>query len=59
MKKTYETAGFVVGGVIGIVITVLLLKYVGSAFAYMPVLLFALLGGMVGLRIPKKNKNKE
>ena len=59
MKNTYETAGFLAGGAVGIVITILLMQYVGSAFAYMPVLLCAMLGGMCGMRIQKKNKKQE
>lgn len=59
MKNTYETAGFLIGGAVGIVITILLLQYVGSAFAYMPVLICAMLGGMFGMRIQKNNKKQE
>ena len=59
MKSTYETAGFLVGGAVGIVITILLMQYVGSAFAYMPVLICAMLGGMFCMRIQKHNKKQE
>ncbi len=59
MKKTYETVGYCIGGVVGIAVTLLLLTYMGSAFFYMPVVLFAMLGGMIGLRIQKKNKKQE
>ena len=56
MKRTYETAGFMIGGAVGMALTVLLMKLVGSAFAYMLVLLGAMLGGIVGVRIPKKDR---
>jgi len=54
--KTYETWGYMIGGLVGIVFTALSMHFFDRSLLYLPVLIGGMLGGAIGVQIPKKDK---